>query len=180
MNLKMNGYPAFWSIIRPGFNKAKINKELQCPMNYLYAMKVKKMKDLEEDVKPISDFFVEYNAKDFMGNSSRTNKKVEYLIQKYSLQLKDRNHHINEYEDTDEENILLEKFDELIADIKQIVLPKKYKNVMLCLVNRAFAINAGTRGKGKSLLNKNRPILLKTFYDISPEILLSCFSKNVK
>lgn len=180
MNLKGNGYPAFWSIIRPGFNKVKINKELQCPMNYLYAMKFKKIPDVENGIMPIKDFFVEYNARDFGGNNARINKKIENLIQKYSLQLNNRNTNFDEYEDTDKENLLLEKFDELIADIKQIAIPKKYKNVMLCLINRAFAINSGTRGKGKSLLNKNRPILLKTFYDISPEVLLSCFSKNVK
>ncbi len=35
MNIKNNGYPAFWSIIRKDFNKKRINKKLICPMNYI-------------------------------------------------------------------------------------------------------------------------------------------------
>lgn len=182
MNLKVNGYPAFWTVIRPGFSKAKVNKDLQCPMNYLYNIKLGVADRVEGDIMSISDFFVDYDPA-FTRNTARLNKKVEALIQKYSLQLKDRNKHICETEDTDEENILLEKFDELIEDIRQIVIPKKYKNVMLCLINRAFYINNGAkvqRNRYKSLLNKNRPMLLKTFYDVSPEVLLSCFTKNLE
>ena len=35
INVKKNGYPLFWSIIRNGFNSRTINPSLICPMNYL-------------------------------------------------------------------------------------------------------------------------------------------------
>lgn len=36
MDIKENMYPSFWMIIKRGFNEKYINKNLKCPMNYLY------------------------------------------------------------------------------------------------------------------------------------------------
>jgi hypothetical protein len=36
MDIKEHRYPSFWSIIKRDFNKKNINKDLICPMNYLF------------------------------------------------------------------------------------------------------------------------------------------------
>ena len=42
MDIKTNGYPAFWGIVKKGFNKQRVNSELICPMNYVFDIKTNK------------------------------------------------------------------------------------------------------------------------------------------
>lgn len=179
INLKENGYPLFWSIIRPGFNKAKINRELQCPMNYLYYLKVDTTSLANNEVIPIGNFFVDYKRYEVTEKNVRINKKVEALIQKYRMSLRDRNEHADELDDSDIDILMESKFEELIDDIRQVVIPQKYKSVMIYLINAAFRINTNRKNQYRANLHKNKSILMKTLYDVSPKTLLSCFTKNM-
>ncbi len=54
---------------------------------------------------------------------------------------------------------------------------------MSWLINRAFIITPNMRGKRydvQSTLKKNRALLIKTLYDVSPRQLLQVFSKNAE
>lgn len=184
MNIKENGYPKFWGIIRKEFNKARINDELNCPMNYIFDIQVDKYKSKESTL-PMSDFFVSYP----MEEHRRKSRKVEELIQKYSLDLyskyqKPKDNGCMDDEDEEDSYLLLRSdFDDLIEDISQIYISKNYLGLMSWLINRAFLIGAGARRNTKeiqSTLNNNKAILLKTLYLINSDALLKCFAKNVE
>ena len=115
MNIKENGYPAFWGIIRRDFNKKRINKKLVCPMNYIFDIEVGKYRSNATTL-PMSEFFIKHNV----DLDRRKSKKVEELIQKYSLML----YETNTDDEEDDSNYLLLRtdFDELIADIQQIYI----------------------------------------------------------
>ena len=103
MDIKEHKHPSFWTIIRKDFDRvyeqevkrcrntgeklnknisSKVNRELKCPMNCIYNMKFREFKPSTTTL-PMSDFFVKYN----LDNDRRKSKKVEELIQKYSLKL---------------------------------------------------------------------------------------------
>ena len=113
-----------------------------------------------------------------MDVNRKKSKKVEELIQKYSIDLFKYNIDENE----EEEYIMLrDDFDQLISDIRQIHISNNYLGLMSWLVNRAFMITPGVRrndGQIQSVLNKNKSLLLKVLYDISPKQLLQVLSKN--
>lgn len=180
MNIKENGYPAFWTVIRKGFNKKRINEQLVCPMNYIFNIEVGKYRNSTSTL-PISEFFVKYELEEH----KRKSKKVEELIQKYSLDL------YNSYQkpDLDSEDeadtflLMRSDFEELIDDIKSIYISKNYLGLMSWLINRAFCIGAGVKSKKVELqatLNNNKALLLKTLYMVNSTELLKCFAKNTK
>ena len=174
MNIKENGYPAFWTIIRRGFNRDKVNKDLICPMNYIFNIKVREFKPKETTL-PMSTFFVNYKVEE----QRRTSKKVEELIQKYSLDLYD----YNVSDDDDDYYLLLRHdFDNLINDIRQIYISKNYLSLMSWLINRAFRISSGVKGKKnimQTTIATNKSILLKVLYEVNADAFLKCFSKNI-
>lgn len=177
MNIKENGYPSFWGIIRKDFNKSRINKQLVCPMNYIFDIKVREFKPVESTL-PMDVFFMKYE----LDQHRRKSKRVEELIQKYSLDL----YNNLQTSDDDDDSIYLvlrSDFEELIDDIRQTYISKNYLGLMSWLINRAFCIGAGVKSKKseiQSKLNNNKAILLKTLYIINPSALLSCFSKNIR
>jgi len=184
MNIKENGFPAFWGIVKKDFNKRRINKNLICPMNYIFDIQIDKYKSKESTL-PMSDFFVNYP----MEEHRRKSRKVEELIQKYSLDLYTKYQKPKDcgyMDDEDEEDsylLLRSDFDDLINDINQIYISKNYLGLMSWLINRAFLIGAGARRNTKeiqSTLNNNKSILLKTLYTINPDALLKCFAKNIE
>ena len=175
MNIKENGYPAFWTIIRKGFNKEKVNSELKCPMNYIFNIRAKKFRDNSATI-PMDRFFVKYELEE----QRRKSKKVEELIQKYSLKL--YNCVISESDENDEYLLLRNDFEELINDIRSIYISKNYLGLMSWLINRAFSIGSGIKGNKnilQSSINANKSILIKTLYEVNPESLLKCFSGNI-
>ena len=182
MNIKENGYPAFWSIIRRGFNKNRINKDLVCPMNYIFDIEVGKYRNSATTL-PMSCFFVKYE----MEEHKRKSKRVEELIQKYSLELysnyqKPTSDNIKE-DESDSYLLLRSDFDNLINDIQQTYISKNYLGLMSWLINRAFCIGAGVKSKKAEMqatLNNNKAILLKTLYTVNSSALLKCFEKNIK
>ena len=173
MNIKENGFPQFWSVIRKDFNQKRINKELVCPMNYIYDLKLGKFKNKQTTL-PMSHFFVKHD----LDQQRRKCKKVEELIQKYSLQLYDYNR-LND-NDTNEEYILLRNdFDKLIYDIQTTYISKNYAGLMSWLINRAFCIGSGIKSKQsvmQSTIDSNKSLLLKVLYTLNPNVFLSCFT----
>ena len=176
MNIKENGYPKFWGIIRKDFNKSRINEKLICPMNYIFDIQVGKYRNTASTL-PMSDFFVKFE----MNEDKRKSKKVEELIQKYSFDL--YNYNINYDEDENDNYLLLRNdFDKLIEDIRSIYISKNYLGMMSWLIDRAFVIGAGVKRNNSTIMstiNTNKSLLLKTLYDVNKEAFLQCFSKKI-
>lgn len=178
-----NLYPDFWRIIRPEFNitrvvkgepKYMINHSLDCPMNRLYRYKTPRPTRSEEATIPIQEFFNYYEIK----SDRKRCRRVEEIIQKYSIDL----YNYNMEDDSNEEEYLLlrENFDELISDIRTTYISNNYLPLMSWLINRAFLITPAIQAQQyavRTTLNKNRSLLLKTLYDVSPKQFLQVFSK---
>ena len=172
MDIKIHMYPSFWTIIKKDFNKNKINDQLKCPMNYLYNLDLSDFRNPDSTL-PMSYFFIKHE----MNNNIRTCKKVEDLLVKYSIKLYQHNL------DKDNETYLLlrKDFDDLIADINKIKISKNYLGLFSWLIDRAFLITPSLKSTRKQLIstiNKNKSILIKVLYDMNPDSLLKCFSKN--
>lgn len=175
INVKENKYPLFWLLLHPSFNKKNIDSSLVCPMNYLYSLKLNRTRS-EDSTLPMDYFFVNHvvDSKD-----KRKNKKVEELIDKYSIDLLEYNK--NDNNDTKDEYLLLRNdFEEMIEDIKSMYISKTYVSLFSWLINRAFLISAGVkRNKGViNTINKNKSLLLKTLYEINKDNLLNCFKRG--
>jgi hypothetical protein len=62
-----------------------------------------------------------------------------------------------------------------------VYISKNYLGMMSWLINRAFQIGSGVKGKldtMQSTINTNKSLLFKTLYDVNKEAFLSCFSKK--
>lgn len=175
LDIKKNGYPQFWLMIRRGFDKDKINPELQCPMNYIYNLKLKSYKPATSTV-PIKDFFVSYSN----DNIKKTSRKVEKLIERYSLELLFE----REFDNPSDDGyfILRDDFDKLIEEIRSIYISKNYLPMMSALIDRAFKIsNSDSECDTDSIVSKtchNRTILLKTLYEVNQDAFLQCFKSQ--
>lgn len=198
MDININGYPIFWKAIKKKNDKrngvklseltdkqierrnSMYNPEIVCPMNSLYNMNINPRISSYSSVYPIDKFLNNYE----LDISKSKSKKVEELINKYSLRIFNYNKD-NEIDDTEnaEEYLLLNSdFDQLIKDIREITFTKKYLGLMCYLINRAFSFTSGFKHSGRPIktnLHKNRPLLLKTLYELNPKQFLKCFSKNI-
>ena len=162
--------------------KDRINRSLKCPMNYLCDLKLTKQRN-ENSTLPMSHFFNKYELE----TNRRQSKKVEELIEKYSLDLYDDWHSkvgTELEEDALDENSLLLRsdFDQLIEDIKKIYISKNYVGLMSWLIDRAFLITSDTKRNKNTIdrkTNENKALLLKVLYDINPQNVLQIFSKNI-
>jgi len=194
MDIKANGLPAFWSIIKKDKRKcknakerarrrkkmkerikAKINKKLNCPMNYIFDVEIGKFRS-EETTLPMDHFFNFYEAP----ANRRKSKRIEELIQEYSLNLFKYN--INPDDEDDDYLLLRSDYEKLIKDIQGVYISKNYLDLMSWLINRAFRIGSGVKRNKKemiSTINTNRSLLLKVLYDINQDAFLACFSKNL-
>ena len=190
MNIEENGLPYFWTITKRDKRKArtdeqrrerdknnrikiqkKVEPSLDCPMNYLYRLKFDRQKN---DAKSISmdQFWVKHDIE----NGRRKSKAVEAIIEKYSLEL--HNYNISDDKNSADYFLLMDDFDRMISDIQKIYISKNYLGMMSWLINRAFGIGAGVRRNKETMdskLFKNRALLLKVLYVVSPEIFLQCF-----
>lgn len=178
INVKGNGFPPFWSVIRPGFDYKKINHMLHSPMGYLCGLQSPMVRS-KTPTRPISDFFVQHE----LDVNRKTCKRVEDWIEKYTG-------FVMAGEIDDPENLLYRsesffllqaEFDEMVRDIRQLSISKKYAGLYSWLLNRAFAITPGVKGqiyRMDSRTSKNRSILLKTLYEVNPKVFLSCFTSS--
>ena len=167
MNIQEYGYPKFWLNIRSGFNKDKINYDLSCPMNELSNVRFKGV-SVKKGILPISHFLNKYEIK----GSRRGSRKVEKIIEKYSLELL-----ASQFSDEDEYLLLRSDFDEMIEDIKRVHISKQYLSLMSWLIQRSFLLTPQAYNS-HSQTHRNKSILLKTLYEVNPSCLLQVFSKN--
>lgn len=198
MNVDSIGLPQFWEITKKDKRKArtdeerkerqrankeriksKVNKDLICPMNYLYNLDFNKYRNTTSTL-PMSDFFIKHEQDEHY----RRCKKVEELIEKYSL---DIHNFYMEYNGTnwdDEKEVyylMMNNLEELIQEIQSVYISKNYLGLMSWLINRAFCIGSGIKSKidiTDSNLNKNKSLLLKVLYSINPDLFLQCFVKK--
>lgn len=190
MDLENNGLPYFWLVTkrdkrkvrtdeqrkeRDRNNKAKIRKRIEpsldCPMNYLYRLRFDRVNNDSPSL-DMSEFWIKHDIQ----NGRRNSKIVESLIENYSLKIYEYNS--SEYKEDSDYLLLKDDFNKMIEDIKKIYITKNYLGMMSWLINRAFCIGDGVKknkGQMNSRLYKNRAILLKTLYVVSPDIFLQCF-----
>ena len=172
INIKENKYPIFWSHIKENFNRERINKNLVCPMNYLYNFGTAKYKSSIPTI-PVQEFF----NFDKCGVNRKRAKKIERLIEKYSLDVfKTRmsdDTNVNDY------LLLRQDFENLIDDIRKITLTNRDAYFISWLIDRAFMCSPSMQQNKdtiKSQTHRNRVILLKVLYTLNPKELLRCFS----
>lgn len=188
-NVDENKYPAFWFDIKrkDKFSKkmtakdkekkknAMLNEDLTCPMNYLGNVEFKDYRSPYTEL-GMDHFFVKYDLE----LNRRKSKRVEEIIEKYSLDLYNAK---IESEENDTYLLLREDFDQMIEDIKSVYMSNTYLGLMSWLIDRAFCITVGAH-RNQSLKNsnihKNKSLLLKVLYDINKENLLKVFSKGVQ
>lgn len=142
-------------------------------MNNIYRLKMKEVRPNTSTL-PISEFYVKHEVPE----SIRTARKIEKLIEKYSIDLLNYNTK-DEEENRDEYILLRSDFDELIKDIRETGMGMKYSYIFSWLINRAFKIGSGVRQNANVLdskIEKNKSLLLKTLYEVNKEALMSCFS----
>ena len=190
LEVKTNKYPEFWFNIRrkDRFSKKMTtdqkkrkkevgcNKELNCPMNYLSNITFDTIRS-SEPTRPMSDFFVDCKKE----RSIRKSKKIEELIEKYSIDLYSNT--VGSHSEDFDHNLMYDKFEELIEDIRRINISSSYAGLMSWVIDRAFFITDGAKRNKhncNSTLSKNRPLLLKVLYKANPDVLLRCFSKNIQ
>ena len=182
LNIDKNGYPAFWKLIQDKklhkqnkeFSKEKINNDLQCPMNYLTTVKIKSYKP-KFKILPMSYFFEKQDKVSNNRTTRRKCRKVEELIEKYSLELLPYNSTNQDYD-----LLIQDNFEQLIEDIKKIYISNNYLDLISWLIDRAFFITAQShRRNNDAHTEKNKSLLLKTLYDVNPKAVLKCFSKNM-
>lgn len=178
VDIKNNGYPAFWHDIRPDCNKNLINYNLICPMNAVHSLSAGKM-NYKNDILPIQEFFINHENVE----TQKRSKAIEKLIEKYSLNYKN---FITDYKQSNNDNysewlIARTDYEDLLEDIRRIALPDKYVGLMSWLINRCFVMTPGmlrNRNNIQSKLSKNRSLLLKVLYDLNPETFKKCFKKG--
>lgn len=198
MDININGYPIFWKTIKKKNDKrngvklseltdkqierrnSMYNPKIICPMNSLYNMNINPKSDLRIDTYPINKFYKKFE----LDVSIRRSKKVEKLIEKYSLRILNYNfaNEINDDENEEDYLLLRSDFDNLIKDIREIIFTKNYLGLMSYLINRSFVITPNTKSSNinkKNNLDKNKSLLLKTLYELNSEQLLKCFSNNI-
>lgn len=158
-------YPKFWSVIKPRFNKNNINKDLICPMNTLCELKIDNAR-FKKNTLPLSYFFVKVEPIE----NKRKCKKVEDIIQKYSLNL------YKALNDDSETEYCIGTFDDLLEDIKKVYISNNYLDLVSFLIDRFFNITKDFNIKQKC----NRPLLLNILYEINPKAVLKIFSKNIQ
>ena len=181
MNIKKHKYPKFWKHVKDKkckvgqtkFNKNRINNKLKCPMNEIVNLKFVDSRSNEETL-PMIYFFQKFELDD---NNRIKSKKVEELIQKYSLEL----YKSNQEDEEDGDYILMKSdFEEMIEDISKMYISKNYIGLMSWLIDRAFCISIDVKRNGmlNSRTNNNKSILLKVLYDINSQNILKIFGKN--
>lgn len=185
INVKGNGIPKFYAAVQKVKGNvevdkihAKTNYNLKCPVNYLFDVKVA-MKRTAKDTRKMEDFFVKYK----LAEDRRKCKKVEELIQKYSIRLTDYSSEQSTEDDSTESLVFENDFDELIRDIRQTYISKNYLGLMSWLIDRAFCITSGAKRKQSvcsSSTKYNLPLLMNTLYKVSPSCFLQVWSKNLQ
>lgn len=181
IDIDKNKYPSFWAGIRRNFSKKRVNEDIKCPMNYLYNIEVSRT-EFKQDTLPMSAFFQNYELNP--NDRRRRSKKVEQLINNYSLDLYKYQKNNDSTDAYSESSLLLRSdFDRLIEDLRMTHISSNYLGFMSWLINRAFLVTTAAKRNKSGMIyntNRNKSILLKVLYEVNPHALLQCFSKNLK
>jgi len=174
MNISNNKYPMFWLLIKENFDKHKINKTLECPMNYLSKMKEIHFKSKELTL-PMSYFF----NKNKLDKDVRRGRKIELLISDYAKTL--RTHNINKK--IRDYSLLKLNFIKLLEDIRKIYkFEKEDSSKMISwLIDRILIITPALIQNRNTLADEiitYRPIFLKVLYELNSNAFLECFDKK--
>lgn len=168
MDVKNNKYPIFWKIIHRDFKDENINHNLNCPMNYLYNLKLDQFKSAASTL-PMDYFFKKYD----LNLDRRVCKKVEAMLCDYSLQ------YYQERQENETDYLLLRNdFENLITDLSKTSISKNYQGFMSWILDRAFLVTPRTKGHQyqiRSTIKKNRSLMIKILYQLNKKCLLSCF-----
>lgn len=178
LDIKKNGYPSFWRLIRRDTKFEKINWSLKCPMNCLYDVDLVRFTNMSPTL-PMSVFFQKFELE----KDRRTCKRVEELISKYSLKAFDYNTSSDDLNRDDKYLLLRSDFSDLINHIQRIYISSNYIGLMSWLIDRAFMVSVDINKNQKTIKTKihtNKAILLKVLYQINSTNLLKIFSKNVQ
>lgn len=176
MDVATIGYPAFWKVIRPSFSEKNINYDLKCPMDYVYRIKSKRVRDSSPSL-PITFFLRKFPLE----RKGRTRRDVEDMIVKYSLLL--FNAATKETKMTDEQFLLLRyDFDEMIEEIRKKYISKTYVGLFSWLLERAFLVDEESIRKeaDKHAIRKNKSLLFHVLYEVNKDNLFQCLSKNLQ
>ena len=172
MNIKSIGYPAFFAGIRPDLRN-KVNPNIVCPMNCVYKMKNKTVRT--DNIISNSEFFISHKNP----VKYKTSRQIEKMIENYSLEL--FRTRLDDETDTGDYLLLRSDYDDLINDLRRVTISKNYMGLMSWLINRSLLVTPqiqGHRDKIDTKLSKNRPILLKILWDMSPKNFKKCFKKG--
>ena len=173
LDVKNVKYPKFWSIIKKDFKKTNINYHLKCPMDKLYDINITKYRSGNTTL-PMSDFFIKHE----LDKSKKISKKIEELIEKFSLKVMDYNINKNSYDYYSEDYLLLRSdFDNLVHAIRETNISGNYMGLISWLLDRAFNItpNVSRNHMLNTNLNRNKSLLLSVLYEVNPKSLLGCF-----
>lgn len=172
MDVKKNKYPVFWKIIHRDFKDKNINKNLTCPMNYLYDLKLDQFRSTASTL-PMENFFNKFDL-----NLDRRNcKKVESVLCDYSLQ----HYQENQIEDVDY-LLLRNDFDSLIQTLSSMAISKNYQGFISWMLDRIFVISPPVKSnqyKIKSTIKKNRSLMIKILYQLNSKCFLNCFKNDL-
>lgn len=192
MDIKNNKYPKFWKSIQDAkrikkgdkpFSESQINPSLQCPMNYLYNIKLDRYRNTKDTLE--MDYF--FNKFELDANR-RKSKKIEQLIENYSIILYRKDDIYDLGDDYSENTVSLElDYESLINEISRLYISNSYIGLTSWLIDRAFCITPQTKAKAtrdynktKKNTDKNKSLLLKVLFDINPQNVIKCFSKNLE
>lgn len=177
MDVKTNGYPEFWKYIRRDFNHTRINPDIKCPMNEV-SRTIYRKGTPSSPIVPFSDLFVGSNSN---GIIDRESKKVRAMINKYSLDINSGRFDDSESDETDHAEYLLalDNHEEFIEDLRQVVLGRKYRPLVMWLMRQAFC-NKNIEENYKGVIEKTRPLLMKVLYDVNMKDFLACFKAGCK
>ena len=109
-----------------------------------------------------------------------TSKKVIKILNKLNFNVYENYKSVNVYE-TDYENLIIleSDFEDCVKDLKKLKLGTKYKALISWLVSTTFKASECDI-KGIKQLNKNKCLLLRVLYEISPETVINVFKKKGK
>ena len=176
-------YPKFWQIIHKDFSRKNINPLLHCPMNYLYDLQLDQFRT-DTPTLDMSYFFVKHPIE----HDRRTCRKVEELIDKYSILLYDYyisihpKQNAKDFEVNNERYLLLQAdLEGLINDIQKQYISSNYAGLFSWLIDRALVITPQMISNNANLKNtvkKNRSLLFKTLYSVNKRQFLMCFKRK--
>ena len=175
LDVQKNGYPKFWLLIHPEFNRENINYKLDCPMNYMSSLDLMRFRS-EDSTLPMSHYFVKYP----LDVNRRQCKKVEDFIEQYSIKFNTAITNCSfDWKESTDSLVLRDDFEDMIENIRAMYISKTYIGLYSWLLDRGFDITPSVASHSKdSKLNKNRSLLLKTLYDVNKDDLLNSFKKS--